>query len=769
MKSVIECLASLRAQFMLNVVVDNFSLTSLITNCGSPRGDAFSSGHLCQLSGEERQKLVSNSDFQPGLSNPVMSEPSVALKNQAGQKYHKVFELKPGRYEDLSLSRSSEMMKTNCLDTEQTKMEERKKFDEEDFIIELMKETDQKNLELSALKQELEITKKTCELQCMQVEREAKNSKIKLEKRLKELECLSENSENKVKELELYSDSKYQMWNQKEQVYQRVVKFQPDLLQEMRLASTSIRQEILKAQNSYSEEFNCLGVKLKVLADAAENYYTVLAENRKMFNEIQELKALRLYILPHQFINFCKREIIESVGENGELVIANPKLGKENHPLFKFDLIFGPTATQAKVFSDVQPLIRSAIDGYDVLTGPNVATKENWGVNYRALNYLFDISRSRRSSITYEMGVQMVEIYNEQVHDLLSSVELQILSYVFPSPLLHVYLSLHLLPPSTQQIICFLDLGTLGILTYLQPNGLAEPDANMQPVKSASGVMELMDTGLRNTAVGSTALNERSSRSHSVVTIHVGGRDLKTGAAFHGNLHLVDLAGSERVDCSEVTGDRLREAQHINKSLSALGDVIFALAQKSPHVPYRNSKLTQLLQSSLGGQAKTLMFVQLNPDKNSYSEIELGAAWSSRELKDVRELMEQVASLKETIAKKDGEIERLQLLKDLKNVHPGSNGEKRGTPQQSQKPTGGKGLVTEKSASDHDNSSELKHSEADSQQSVDDLKCQNELLRQSKTTRALSDISDGGLSMETDTDGSAENAEGRKSSDHLEK
>lgn len=87
---------------------------------------------------------------------------------------------------------------------------------------------------------------------------------------------------------------------------------------------------------------------------------------------------------------------------------------------------------------------------------------------------------------------------------------------------------------------------------------------------------------------------------YSVITIHVGGRDLKTGAAFRGNLHLVDLAGSERVDRSEVTGDRLREAQHINKSLSALGDVIFALAQKSPHVPYRNSKLTQLLQSSLG-------------------------------------------------------------------------------------------------------------------------------------------------------------------------
>lgn len=86
----------------------------------------------------------------------------------------------------------------------------------------------------------------------------------------------------------------------------------------------------------------------------------------------------------------------------------------------------------------------------------------------------------------------------------------------------------------------------------------------------------------------------------SVLTIHVRGADLKTGANLRGSLHLVDLAGSERLDRSEATGERLKEAQHINKSLSALGDVIFALAQKNPHVPYRNSKLTQVLQSSLG-------------------------------------------------------------------------------------------------------------------------------------------------------------------------
>ncbi|ONK63285.1 uncharacterized protein A4U43_C07F13390 [Asparagus officinalis] len=178
---------------------------------------------------------------------------------------------------------------------------------------------------------------------------------------------------------------------------------------------------------------------------------------------------------------------------------------------------------------------------------------------------------------------------------------------------------------------------------------------------------------------------------HSCLTVHVEGKDLTSGTILRGCMHLVDLAGSERVDKSEVTGERLKEAQldlagservdksevtgerlkeaqHINKSLSALGDVISALAQKNSHVPYRNSKLTQLLQDSLGGQAKTLMFIHISPELDAIGEtistlkfaervstVELGAARANKDSGDIKELKEQIASLKAELSRKDGE------------------------------------------------------------------------------------------------------------------
>ncbi|KAL7114755.1 hypothetical protein ACP275_04G141700 [Erythranthe tilingii] len=508
------------------------------------------------------------------------------------------------------------------------------------------------------------------------LETESTNQVRELEDKLKETASLLTQSRNRVMEVEASLESKSEWWKKKENIYHIFTEFQLGALRELKFSSQSINQEIVKTKKSYSEEFTTLGSRIKTLDDAAKNYYSVLAENRKLHNELQELKGnIRVYCRIRPFLpgQKGKSSIIEYVGDNGELIVSNPsKQGKEGRRSFKFDKVYSPAATQAEVFSDTQPLVQSVLDGYNVcifaygqtgsgktytMTGPDGATEEEWGVNYRALNNLFRISQSRESNFTYEISVQIVEIYNEQVRDLLGKND-----------------------GSAKR---------LGVLSTSQPNGLAVPDASIHVVKTTSAVLELMDIGLNNRAKSSTAMNERSSRSHSIVSIHARGLDLKSGSSLRGSLHLVDLAGSERIDRSEVTGDRLKEAQHINKSLSALGDVIFALAQKNSHVPYRNSKLTQVLQGSLGGQAKTLMFVQLNPDATSFSEtlstlkfaervsgVELGAAKSSKDGKDVRELMEQVSSLRDTIAKKDEEIETLQLLKDPKN---GTNAEKRAT------------------------------------------------------------------------------------------
>jgi kinesin family protein C2/C3 len=105
-----------------------------------------------------------------------------------------------------------------------------------------------------------------------------------------------------------------------------------------------------------------------------------------------------------------------------------------------------------------------------------------------------------------------------------------------------------------------------------------------------------MKLGQTNRAVGSHDMNEHSSRSHSILTVTCRGRNKLDGSTTFGKLHLIDLAGSERVGKTDASGDRLKEAQNINKSLSALGDVVNALGKKAGHVPYRNSKLTFLLQ-----------------------------------------------------------------------------------------------------------------------------------------------------------------------------
>ncbi|KAL3644745.1 Kinesin-like protein KIN-14I [Castilleja foliolosa] len=439
-------------------------------------------------------------------------------------------------------------------------------------------------------------------------------------------------------------------------------------------------------QMKFHEEFHNLGLHIHGLAHAASGYHRVLEENRKLYNQVQDLKGnIRVYCRVRPFLPGQYNQL-STVGhvEEGTITINTLSKNGKGQKSFSFNKVFGPLATQEEVFSDTRPLVRSVLDGYNVcifaygqtgsgktftMTGPNNLTESSQGVNYRALGDLFLLAEQRKDTFFYEVSVQMIEIYNEQVRDLLTSDGLN---------------------------------KRLEIRNSSQ-TGLSVPDASLVHVSSTSDVIDLMNIGQRNRSVGATALNDRSSRSHSCLTVHVQGKDLTSGNILRGCMHLVDLAGSERVDKSEVTGDRLREAQHINKSLSALGDVISSLAQRNSHVPYRNSKLTQLLQDSLGGQAKTLMFVHISPEPDATGEtistlkfaervatVELGAARVNKESSDVKELREQVASLKAALARKDGEpayiqqkpsgspcsaqLSPFQPTLNAKNVFPSPNG-----------------------------------------------------------------------------------------------
>ncbi|XP_059420599.1 kinesin-like protein KIFC3 isoform X3 [Carassius carassius] len=288
---------------------------------------------------------------------------------------------------------------------------------------------------------------------------------------------------------------------------------------------------------------------------------------------------------------------------------------------FELDKVFPTQASQEEVFQEVQSLVTSCIDGFNVCifaygqTGSGKTytmegVPEDPGINQRALRLLFSEVSEKKPDWDYKITVSMVEIYNETLRNLLGD-----------NP--NEKLDIKMCPDGSRQL-------------YVP--GLTE-----FTVESVEDINKVFDLGHVNRATACTNLNEHSSRSHALLIVTVAGFNSSTGHRTSGKLNLVDLAGSERITKSGAEGSRLREAQCINKSLSALGDVINALRSKHSHVPFRNSRLTYLLQGSLSGDSKTLMMVQVSPLESNVSEsvcslkfaqrvrtVEIGPSSSSR-------------------------------------------------------------------------------------------------------------------------------------------
>eukprot|EP00162_Nutomonas_longa_P013277 comp21497_c0_seq1/m.46860 comp21497_c0_seq1/g.46860 ORF comp21497_c0_seq1/g.46860 comp21497_c0_seq1/m.46860 type:complete len:851 (+) comp21497_c0_seq1:74-2626(+) len=326
-------------------------------------------------------------------------------------------------------------------------------------------------------------------------------------------------------------------------------------------------------------------------------YRAEMLQRKLLFNKIQELKGnIRVFC---RCRGLSKKEqgegaaMVVDFPEKGEIVITDEK-GAKKH--FEFDCVFGPNASQGDVFEDTGPLITSVMDGYNVCifaygqTGAGktytmMGVPGNLGVNFRSLDELFKITKERSDEWNYTIVVSFLEIYNESIRDLLT---------------------------------------TKGDETKLEirqgPQGNFVPGLVEFPVKTVADVEKVIATGDKNRSTSATAMNEVSSRSHSVLQIRVEGESKVTKARSIGKLTLCDLAGSERVGRSEAQGQRLLEAAAINRSLSSLGNVMAGLAANQSHIPYRDSKLTYLLQDSLGGDSKTCFFVNISPSSTNVDE-----------------------------------------------------------------------------------------------------------------------------------------------------
>ncbi|KAK4255639.1 hypothetical protein QN277_008614 [Acacia crassicarpa] len=364
------------------------------------------------------------------------------------------------------------------------------------------------------------------------------------------------------------------------------------------------------------------------LADAESKLIEGEKLRKKLHNTILELKGnIRVFCrvrpsLPDEPCNTDNKIISypTSMEASGRGIDLNQTGQKHS---FTFDKVFAPDASQEEVFVEISQLVQSALDGYKVCifaygqTGSGKTytmmgrpgQPEEKGLIPRSLQQIFETKESLKSQgWKYEMQVSMLEIYNETIRDLLSTNR-------------------------SSSDAARTENGTPGkqyAIKHDANGNTIVSDLTVVDVQSVKEVAFLLNQAANSRSVGKTQMNEQSSRSHFVFTLRIYGVNESTDQQVQGILNLIDLAGSERLSKSGSTGDRLKETQAINKSLSSLSDVIFALAKKEDHVPFRNSKLTYLLQPCLGGDSKILMFVNISPDPSSVGESLCSLRFASR-------------------------------------------------------------------------------------------------------------------------------------------
>uniref|UniRef100_A0A8C4F2Z9 Kinesin motor domain-containing protein n=1 Tax=Dicentrarchus labrax TaxID=13489 RepID=A0A8C4F2Z9_DICLA len=360
---------------------------------------------------------------------------------------------------------------------------------------------------------------------------------------------------------------------------------------------------------------------------------------KELHNTLVELRGnIRVHcrvrpVLPFDHVQPASSEEVVSAISDDTVMVNCIKMG--HNKMFEFERVHGPEDSQDAVFEEVRPLLTSLLDGYNVCimaygqTGSgkthtmmgshpleaHLGTQQETqqGIIPKAAAELFRLI-SKKPAESHTVEVSVMEVYNNEVFDLLARDEQGNAA-------------------GQRRDVITTSSGTSQVtsLTY-------------EPVCNASEVMQIISNVLKLRAHCPTLIHTDSSRSHLIITLTIsskspnalalGERHWHTHSQTHTRQHqrpllsrtlvtklqLVDLAGSECVGMSGVSGAALWEVSCINRSLSALSDVLGALAEQRPHVPYRNSKLTHLLQDAIGGDAKLLVMLCVSPTQRFITE-----------------------------------------------------------------------------------------------------------------------------------------------------
>ena len=294
-------------------------------------------------------------------------------------------------------------------------------------------------------------------------------------------------------------------------------------------------------------------------------------------------------------------QFIKFVGEGQVQIMGTNSTGSHGANKFDYDRVFDWESTQADMYEQaVRPIVESVMDGYNgtvfaygqtssgkthTMLGPNIVDETQRGMIPRMVSHIFSQIEQAPEEIEFVVKVSYVEIYMERVRDLMN--------------------------PSAHDLK----------IREHRGKGVYIENVTEHYVAEEGQVYEIMAQGTSNRSIGATEMNQRSSRSHSCFIVTVQQTNQRTFSSQSGCLYLVDLAGSERIEKTGATGKLLEEANTINKSLTNLGLVIKMLTDsKATHIPYRDSKLTRILQESLGGNSKTSLIITCSPAKYNQEE-----------------------------------------------------------------------------------------------------------------------------------------------------